>query len=132
MASNFPIIIRKRRSEWSIYMSWLWQSQDTKNISSISITRSATRHHGRGIIDVHGSTFSNLNSINKQLSFIVKIPRLQLFKIDHVISVYLSLVGKIVRLLKLTFVSWFNHGRVFNNFKPLNIWIKMTFIELLL
>ena len=30
----------------------------------------------------------------------------------------------------VTFVSWFNHGRVFKKFKPLNIRIKMIFTEL--
>ena len=67
-----------------------------------------------------------------QPSFTVKNPRLQLVKTDHVISVYQSLTGKTVRLWTLIFVSSFNHGRVFNKFKPLNIWIKITFIELLL
>ena len=68
--------------------------------------------------------FIVLNYINKRPSFTVKNPHLQLVRIDHVISVYLPLTGKTVRLWTLTFVSWFNHGRVFNKFKPLNIWIK--------
>ena len=61
-----------------------------------------------------------------------KNPRLQLVKIDHVISVYLSLTGKTVRLWTLTFVSWFNHGQDSINS---NLWIyksKVIFIDLLL
>ena len=50
-------------------------------------------------------------------------------KIDHVILVYQLLTCKIVQLWTLIFVSWFNHGRVFVKFKPLN---QMNFIELLL
>ena len=61
---------------------------------------------------------------NKLPSFTVKEPCAQLVKIDRVISVYLSLTGKTVWLEIITFVSWFNHGRVFIKFKPLNIWIK--------
>ena len=38
--------------------------------------------------------------------FILKNSRLQLVKINHVISNYLSLTDKIVRLWTLTFVSW--------------------------
>ena len=44
----------------------------------------------------------------------------------------MSLTDKTVRLWTLTFVSWFNHGRVFNKFKPLKIRIKMIFNEFLL
>ena len=76
-------------------------------------------------MDVISGLFS---SFNKHPSLTVKNLRLQLVKMDHVILVYLSLTGKTVRLWTLTFVSWFNHSRVFNKFKPLNIWIKMIFI----
>ena len=38
-----------------------------------------------------------INVINKQPSFTIKNMRLQLVKIDQVISVYLSLTGKTVR-----------------------------------
>ena len=34
--------------------------------------------------------------------------------------------------VNLCLISWFNHGQLFNKFKPLNIWIKIIFIELLL
>ena len=70
--------------------------------------------------------------ISKQTLFTVKNPLLQLVKIYRMILVYLSLTGKTVLLWMLTFVSWFNHGRVFYKFKPLNIRIKMIFFELLL
>ena len=60
---------------------------------------------------------------NEQLSFTVKIPRLLLVKINLVILVYLPLTGRTLRLWTLDFVSWYNHGQVFSEFKPLNIWI---------
>ena len=47
----------------------------------------------------------DLNAINKQPSFTVKNPRLQLVKTGHVISGYLSLTGKTVRQKIITFVS---------------------------
>ena len=53
-------------------------------------------------------------------------------KIDRVISVYLSLTSKTMRLWTLTFVSCFYHGWVFNKFTPLKISIQMIFTELLL
>ena len=50
--------------------------------------------------DPSGNMF--VSHFNKQLLFTLSNPRLQLVKINHVISVYLSLTGKTVRLLTLT------------------------------
>ena len=43
--------------------------------------------------------YLRLTQFNKQPSLTVKNPHLQLVKIDHVISVYLSLTGKTVQLV---------------------------------
>ena len=42
-------------------------------------------------------TFFDENDFNKQPSFTVKNPCLQLVKIDHMISVYLSVTGTVVQ-----------------------------------
>ena len=68
-----------------------------------------------------------LTSFNKQPSFTVQNPRLQLVKIDYVISVYLWPTNTILPQKII-----YTYGCVFTKFKSQPILTKMNFIELLL
>ena len=57
------------------------------------------------VSDKENIEMGTLMLINKQPSFTVKKSTPAIGKINHVISVYLSLTGKTVRSSKLTFVS---------------------------